>query len=371
MTNQKGFASLLMVILLVLGIGVAVYLTQFTQVFKPKASESGTGSSASLCSAAAPGIQVCPNILPSPSPVASPVSAAVCTKLEKNSLGSGFVVSGGSTTVRMGETVSIVGTFGNANFSAGDFQWYQDGRLLNKSSASDWDRVDWVAPTTLGSYNLSVKVKGVEQTECRAIFSVTPEVCSRLDRNQANSGLVLSGGSTQVKFSETVKIAAVFGGDVSNLSGNNFKWQSPSGGSLVNSDWSRTDWIAPSVPGIYPVTMNVVGKPQSQCVAQFVVAEPICTELFTESLGSKVVLSGSGSGGSTTVQKGQKITIKNSISGAINTDTDVIWDGDGGEITNKTWNQIDWVTQSPGIRTISLKLFGKDQPACRAVISVP
>ncbi len=40
MVNQKGFAHFLVLIILLLGIGVAVYLTQFTQIFKPKASEN-------------------------------------------------------------------------------------------------------------------------------------------------------------------------------------------------------------------------------------------------------------------------------------------------------------------------------------------
>lgn len=40
-TNQKGAVHLLIVLLLLVGIGVTVYLTQFTQVFKPKASEGG------------------------------------------------------------------------------------------------------------------------------------------------------------------------------------------------------------------------------------------------------------------------------------------------------------------------------------------
>lgn len=40
--NQKGLAHLLLLIILLAGIAIAVYLTQFTQVFKPKASEEET-----------------------------------------------------------------------------------------------------------------------------------------------------------------------------------------------------------------------------------------------------------------------------------------------------------------------------------------
>jgi len=36
--NQKGFVQLILILILLLGIGVAVYLTQFTQIFKPKAT---------------------------------------------------------------------------------------------------------------------------------------------------------------------------------------------------------------------------------------------------------------------------------------------------------------------------------------------
>ncbi len=40
MVNQKGFAHILLLLLLLIGLGVAVYLTQFTQIFKSKASSS-------------------------------------------------------------------------------------------------------------------------------------------------------------------------------------------------------------------------------------------------------------------------------------------------------------------------------------------
>src|SRR3989344_5891246 len=56
--KEKGFAQLLLILVLLLGIAVAVYLTQFTQVFKPQTSENR------LCSANSPtSMQDCINKL--------------------------------------------------------------------------------------------------------------------------------------------------------------------------------------------------------------------------------------------------------------------------------------------------------------------
>ena len=38
--SQTGFVQYLLILILLIGIGIAVYLIQFTQVFKPKASEN-------------------------------------------------------------------------------------------------------------------------------------------------------------------------------------------------------------------------------------------------------------------------------------------------------------------------------------------
>ncbi|MCL5784464.1 MAG: dockerin type I repeat-containing protein [Patescibacteria group bacterium] len=92
--------------------------------------------------------------------------------------------------------------------------------------------------------------------------------CKLVEKGPRYSGKVVSGTTTAVSPGERLNLVASIIRDDGNH--RNIRWET-SGGNIQNSAWDLTDWVAPTPPGTYTVSLSINNLPQPNCISSFTV----------------------------------------------------------------------------------------------------
>ncbi len=94
---------------------------------------------------------------------------------------------------------------------------------------------------------------------------------------------------------------------------------------------------------------------------------PVCTKLEQAPRGSGVILSGN----TTSVTPGQAVSIVASIIRDDGNRSNIIWNTTGGSFSSSSWDLANWKAPiTSGTYTVSMQIYGVEQPNCIATFSV-
>jgi len=212
-------------------------------------------------------------------------------------------ISPSTATVLAGGSQTLSATVGNS--SDVRVTWTSTGGTVTGSGST----VTWAAPTTAGTYTVTVRSVADPAQMAAAVMTVN-DIAVTI----SPATITVAGGASQA-FTATVAGAANTG----------VTWSSSAG--VASGTGPTATWVAPPTPGGYTVTATSIADPAKRATATVTV--PPLVIVLTPSL--------------ITVGAGGSVPLVATVTGNVN--TTVVWSVAGGTITG-TGNAVTW--NAPG-----------------------
>lgn len=193
---------------------------------------------------------------PQPEPCPTPVR---CTLVERDTQGSGVVLSGVTTGVEFFEAVTLVATIANDDGRRDNITWQAShGRIISQN----WNEVLYQAANFDTPALVDIFIDGELQLDCRSTFQ-TPTIlpappsivtCNFIERAPRFSGVILSRVVTNVEPGETLSLVAHILNDDGRR--DNIIWSSQQG-TIEFQQWDQAVYTAPEVSVIDVVDITI------------------------------------------------------------------------------------------------------------------
>ena len=204
-------------------------------------------------------------------PLCEAITPVTCSLVERDSLGSGVVLSGVTTPVGFFELVELVATIEDDPLQVAAVTWQAShGDII----AQSYNTATWLSPNFETPAIVSVFINGQIEIACSSTFQTppvpigTPGLVSALHIEEAPrfSGRIFSGVMTNIEPGQTVDLVATILND--DLRRNNIQW-SAQRGTIDSEQWNLATYTAPAGAGVDVVDIFIDSAVQFQARCLF------------------------------------------------------------------------------------------------------